>query len=129
MSRQALVAECGPLRCEAYPNGTNTVPVAVFVGDDRIQYAAIRLPAVEARAKFAATLPTVHQETASTLLADLGLHVARAAVQVGRTTEAGGIAEEEPWPDPVDGAVLLDELRRLIEEYVVVPKHAAPTLA
>src|SRR5262249_17962054 len=35
----------------------------------------------------------------------------------------------EPWPDPVDGAALLDELRQLFNRYAVTPKHADVLLA
>jgi len=35
----------------------------------------------------------------------------------------------EPWPDPVDGAALLDELRQYFNRYAVTPKHADVLLA
>jgi hypothetical protein len=35
----------------------------------------------------------------------------------------------EPWPEKVDGAVLLADLRQQFTRYVVLPKHAAPALA
>jgi putative DNA primase/helicase len=35
----------------------------------------------------------------------------------------------EPWPDPIDGAALLDELRRYFNRYAVTPKHADVVLA
>jgi hypothetical protein len=35
----------------------------------------------------------------------------------------------EPWPEPVDGKRLLDELESLIARFAVLPKWAAPTLA
>ena len=34
-----------------------------------------------------------------------------------------------PWPEPVDGATLLDELRRYFSRYAVTPKHADVVLA
>jgi hypothetical protein len=35
----------------------------------------------------------------------------------------------EPWPDPVDGTALLDELRQHFSRYAVTPKHADVVLA
>jgi len=35
----------------------------------------------------------------------------------------------EPWPEPVDGQLLLDELRRAFERFVVLPKFAPEALA
>ncbi len=35
----------------------------------------------------------------------------------------------EPWPDPVDGARLLDDTARLLARFVVLPKWAPETLA
>ena len=35
----------------------------------------------------------------------------------------------EPWPEAVDGRVLLDELKAALERFVVLPKWAAETLA
>jgi hypothetical protein len=35
----------------------------------------------------------------------------------------------EPWPEPVDGATLLDDLSRLLLHFVVLPPGAADALA
>src|SRR6267378_2786206 len=40
-----------------------------------------------------------------------------------------GLEEVEAWPEPVDGAALLEELRRVLRRYVVLPKMAPETLA
>lgn len=40
-----------------------------------------------------------------------------------------GLEEVEPWPEPVDGSVLLEELRQLLRRYVVLPTMAPETLA
>jgi hypothetical protein len=37
--------------------------------------------------------------------------------------------EVEPWPEAVDGAVLLDDLKRVFTRFVVLPQWAAETLA
>src|SRR5688572_22804643 len=39
------------------------------------------------------------------------------------------IVEVAPWREPVDGAVLLDELRQTLKRFVVLPPWAAETLA
>lgn len=35
----------------------------------------------------------------------------------------------EPWPDPVDGSVLLDALQSTVERFCVLPAHSAPLMA
>jgi putative DNA primase/helicase len=40
-----------------------------------------------------------------------------------------GLSPVEPWPEPVDGAALLDEIARLLSLFVVLPLWAAETLA
>ncbi len=37
--------------------------------------------------------------------------------------------DPEPWPDPVDGKSLLDSLAVLLTRHVILPPHAADTLA
>src|SRR5947207_8350943 len=39
------------------------------------------------------------------------------------------LQEVEPWPEPVDGRVLLDELKSWLTLFVVLPKWAAEILA
>jgi hypothetical protein len=48
------------------------------------------------------------------------------AVGVTGVTNGGG---EEPWPDPVDGAKLLDDLCGVIRMYMVLTTHEADVLA
>ena len=45
--------------------------------------------------------------------------------------EEGGDPFEvvEPWPDPVDGAALLDALKSTVERFCVLPEHSAPLMA
>lgn len=38
-------------------------------------------------------------------------------------------ADAEPWPEPVEGAALLDEIRALVSRYVILPPGAAVTLS
>jgi hypothetical protein len=40
-----------------------------------------------------------------------------------------GLEDITPWPDPVDSAALLDELRQVLRRYVVLPGMAPETLA
>lgn len=39
------------------------------------------------------------------------------------------LTDPEPWPDPVDGADLLDDLAGLFSKYIVLPKGGAEALA
>ena len=38
-------------------------------------------------------------------------------------------AQIDPWPTPVDGGVLLDEISTVIRHYVIMPPHAAEAIA
>ena len=40
-----------------------------------------------------------------------------------------GLAETQPWHEPVDGQLLLDDLVKLLRRFVVLPQSAAETLA
>lgn len=44
-------------------------------------------------------------------------------------SETCAFEEVTPWDDPVDGAVLLNEIVRQIERFCVLPEHAAPLMA
>ena len=43
--------------------------------------------------------------------------------------QAFAIESPEPWPEPVNGAELLDELAATYRRYVVLPEHADIALA
>src|SRR5262249_2874210 len=65
---------------------------------------------------------------------DIGLAVLDALVKARRPKEAKETNflphwKVEPWPGPVDGAVLLDEIRALFNRHAVTPKHADVVLA
>ncbi|MDA8362974.1 MAG: DUF3631 domain-containing protein [Gammaproteobacteria bacterium] len=47
----------------------------------------------------------------------------QAAAQDGGQGRAFTITEPEPWPHPVDGAALLDELASVFRRFVVLPDH------
>lgn len=47
----------------------------------------------------------------------------------GRQGEALTFERPTPWPDPVDGEALYDELERTFTRYLALPKGAAPALA
>ena len=51
------------------------------------------------------------------------------AAHDGLAGEAVGGADEETWPEPVDGAELLDDLAAFFRRYAVLPPHAATVLA
>lgn len=56
-----------------------------------------------------------------------------AKLRIQDTAEERGSAvvfdEEEPWPDPVAGAALLDDLAAIFRRFVVLPRHADKALA
>src|SRR4051794_16903139 len=38
-------------------------------------------------------------------------------------------SKTEPWPEPVNGKVLLDDLEQLIKRFLILPEGASPALA
>jgi hypothetical protein len=46
-----------------------------------------------------------------------------------RQSLATVMRDAEPWPDPVNGAELLAELASLLDRHIILPDHAAETLA
>jgi putative DNA primase/helicase len=52
-----------------------------------------------------------------------------AALHPSDTGPGLAFSDRGSWPDTVDGAVLLEELRGTIERYVVLPAHAAVAIA
>lgn len=58
----------------------------------------------------------------------------KGAVNVSCMSQGAGgrpleISEVEPWPEPVNGEMLLDELAGILSRFVVLPPDAAETLA
>lgn len=69
-------------------------------------------------------------ETLGVRASTLDKEVAR--VRGKETDDGSGQAvifeENEPWPDPIDGAVLLDDLATIFKRFVVLPPHADKTI-
>jgi hypothetical protein len=84
------------------------------------------------REAFITRLPEALQAEAAPLLAELSVQVAVERAKGGRGRK---LADEDPFPviDPwtsaINGAQLLDELVQFIEQYVVLPPHAAVAVA
>jgi Protein of unknown function (DUF3631) len=57
--------------------------------------------------------------------AELGLN----AEDDGKQGQAISFPEPDPWPEPVDGAKLLDDIAKAIRLHVVMPDHACDTTA
>ena len=49
--------------------------------------------------------------------------------QLHQFTPLNLILTPEPWPDPVEGHALLDEIKSLLTRYVVLPNWAAETIS
>src|SRR5437868_2426365 len=45
------------------------------------------------------------------------------------STLAASDPDASPWPDPVDGSRLLDDLSHLLRRFIFLPKHAEESLA
>jgi hypothetical protein len=79
------------------------------------------------------------QQAATTALADAGVGTPRrlvdAALKQPHAPSTSGqgsnilFGTTEPWPDPVDGDLLLKSLRDLIRRYLVLPRRAATAIS
>lgn len=66
---------------------------------------------------------------ASSLDDEVTRHRPKSATQNSGQGRVFEIKKPDPWPDPVDGAALLDELSNMFKAHVALPKHAEVTLA
>ena len=90
-------------------------------------------------ARLAALDPMAYDRERQAAADRLGIRVATLDAEVRRIQgqsaddQQSGIAfdltDPEPWPTPVDGAALLDELVRIINTYVALPKFATEAVA
>ncbi len=143
-ARAVLDAPCEPMEPTSFVfrelvrRTPTREPGAAFVGTTLFE----RLRDVLAKAP--ATMRAALAEEARVAL---GLTVPDRAALVGEATKAARddvpsdakgdklqgrkltFVDPEPWPDPVDGAALLDDLRKHFERYVVLPAHGASALA
>jgi hypothetical protein len=93
----------------------------------------INLADAKARERLASVLPPELRDDFELIARELGAKLAQlAAVSPAPSSNAHddeGKTELEPWPEPVEGAALLDEIRALLERYVVLPPHGTIALA
>ncbi len=89
-------------------------------------------------ARLAALSPIEYDLERQAVADRLGVRVATLDAEVrkargDKSDDAAGegviFVEREPWPEPVNGAALLDELARAFTRYVVLPKSADIVLA
>lgn len=109
--------------------GRATVLVSRLDPPERLLVDNAALGSARARQRLLEALPEdVRTEVASSL-EDVAAEVVRANgsphPKQNLQGSAVGFEEVEPWPDPVDGAELVDEIARLILRYVVIPEEGA----
>lgn len=101
---------------EALETALRTLATAVD-GEGRLRRATLREGAI--RALSAARMKSPAR------LVDAALAVPDERSDDGRQGQAVVLSDPEPWPEPVDGAELLDELAATYARYVVQPDGAA----
>ncbi len=86
--------------------------------------------------RLAALAPLAYDRARAGAAAALGVSVTAldAAVRDHRTQAEVNKAADDfedvaPWPDRVDGAALLDEIRQIVDRFCVLPEHSAPLIA
>ena len=111
------------------PNGRVRYPIVAYrLTDLQTPVASddANLSSEKERAKFLEQLPPDTRSEASELLLRLSADVLAMRVVQARRPEQSGDAPvmDEPWPDSVDGGLLLDALTTLLARYIVLPPHA-----
>lgn len=102
-----------------YDAETSPIRKALFCGEvrKRLKAAKVTDPAGLVRAAFGAGA-----------LADDGDEAGGADGPAGSSV-LDMMVTPEPWPDPVDGAAVLDEVEAVLAAHVVLPEHTAPAVA
>lgn len=111
------------------PNGRVRYPIVAYRPTDLQTPVAsddANLSSEKERAKFLEQLPPDTRSEASELLLRLSADVLAVRVEQARRPAIRGDAPilDEPWPDLVDGELLLDALTKLLARYLVLPLHA-----
>ncbi len=78
--------------------------------------------------KLVNSFPAIDANTVEEELLQLSKEGAPPAVGSISTCDAVD-ADPEPWPTPVNGEALLDEIAELLRKYVVLPRYGAETIA
>lgn len=112
---RALPDEPSPEAVEAALRGL----AATLAGADPLRRERVRVEAV--------TILKSKKVASATRFIDAAFGMAKATPEA--VANAIFLADPEPWPEPIDGAVLLDEIERAITRYVVAPREAAAATA
>jgi hypothetical protein len=117
-----LLEDCGVLGLTNPVDASALEPVVRAVQEALRGADALRVSAV--RSKLVSLLKARGLRDAGRLV-DSAIGVTAAPT----TTDVPFLADVEPWPDPVDGAAVLNETATLLSKYVMLPTHAADAIA
>lgn len=139
MSAQTVVVESANFRAVATLTGRRArVPVFLFAHDTpdtALTTDALNPASSKERARFLAAISDAHPALdvlgeVAPLLEQLAAEVAAASVTATReTTDAEPFPAVEPWPEPVNGAELLNALVGTLRRYMGMPCAAAHAAA
>ena len=118
------------LTIEVATNGTRTPVIRIWsLITDQVLYVATGSPATpRVREGIVSQLPGDYRDEAAALLLEVADRVAEETIDAALAAAEGrGAATpgDAPWPEPVDGAALYDELQRSLQGYLVLPNKAA----
>lgn len=121
------------LEAIAITNGRVRSEVCVKSRGSRItlHFDEINLARAEDRERFVGRFSPDMRDEARTLILETAEAVAahKATAKQSTPKAADPFPAIEPWPDEVDGVLLLGEIRDCIERYMVLPRHASDVLA
>ncbi len=121
------------LHVVATPNGRVRYPVIVYAREAPsvpIGTADANLTSPDDRAKLIDQLPEAFRAEAGPLLMGMAAQVTRRSLEVpAKERGTSGDPPLEPWPEALNGAVVLECVRACLTRYVVLPPHAPEALA
>lgn len=134
MTNKPIILEGRELRAVAALNGRSKCNLFVYAKRDPVNPILVddlNLAAPDQRARVLSLIAVERQEEAGPLLEQLAAAVAaeRTKPHTPRLEAPERFPLIEHWDSEVDGAELLDDIREHILRYVVLPVHAAHTLA
>ena len=134
MSGPAVVVESATLRAVAALNGRVRCPVLLYQRSDAERAIAtddFNVASASARSKFLDALAEEHRVEAAQLLEDLAAAVAAEGSKPRRRDAEGSdpFVVDEPWPELVDVAAVLDSLVLLVRAHLVLPSYGPEIVA
>ena len=125
-----LTATSGAVTVEVHTNGRQQSPVVIYTAERTLVVDVANLAKATDRERLLDKIETYYWEDVAKALESVAVTVATEPPRAPEKPEpALGFETLEPWPDPVNGVDLLDEMAGVFRTYLSLPNGADATLA